>query len=191
MNEWSRLVRTVAPASPVITLDEAKRHLRVSHDDDNSDITELVEVATAAIEGPNGIGIALNEQTWRMSLDHFPCEVVIPLGPVTEITSICYTDADGDAATVDSWRTDLDTQPCRIWPARDTAWPAITCEPGAVKITFKCGFEQVPADLKAAVKLLVGHFYEHREAVTSDLKAVDLPMGIPAILERYRVGRFA
>lgn len=191
MNEWSRLVRAVAPAAPVLALDEAKRHLRVYHDDDDADISELVAVATAAVEGPNGIGIALAEQTWRMSLDYFPCEIRIPLGPVTEVISIDYTGADGDAASVPSWRADLDTQPCRVWPERDTAWPAISCEPGAVKVTFKCGFTEIPADLKAALKLLVGHFYEHREAVTTDLKAVDLPMGVDAILERYRVGRFA
>ena len=191
MSEWLRLVRTVAPSSPVITLAQAKRHCRVDHNDDDADITELVEVATAAIEGPNGIGIALMPQTWRMSLDYFPCEIKIPLGPVTAISSIGYTDADGDPATVASWRADLDTSPVRIWPARDTAWPAITCEPGAVKVVFTCGFASVPSDLKAALKLLVSHFYEHREAVTTDLKAIDLPMGVDAILNRYRVGRFA
>lgn len=191
MNEWSRLVRTVEPAAPAISLAEAKRHLRVLHDDDDADIAELVEVATAAIEGPNGIGVALSPQTWRMSLDHFPCEIIVPLGPVTSITSIAYTGADGNPATVPSWRADLDQQPLRIWPARDAAWPSLVCEPGAVKVTFVCGYTQTPSDLKAALKLLVGHFYEHREAVTTDLKAVELPMGVAAILDRYRVGRFA
>jgi len=191
MNEWSRLVRTVEPAAPVISLAEAKRHLRVLHDDDDADIAELVEVATAAIEGPNGIGVALSPQTWRMSLDQFPCEITVPLGPVTEISSIAYTDANGDPATVSSWRADLDAQPLKIWPARNAVWPSLVCEPGAVKVTFVAGFTKTPPDLKAAMKLLVGHFYENREAVTTDLKAVDLPMGVDAILNRYRVGHFA
>ncbi|WP_457578953.1 head-tail connector protein [Ensifer adhaerens] len=191
MNEWSRLVRTVEPAAPVISLAEAKRHLRVLHDDDDDDITELVEVATAVIEGPNGIGVALTPQTWRLSLDQFSCEITVPLGPVTEVSSIAYTDAEGNFATVASWRADLDQQPVRIWPARDAVWPSLVCEPGAVKVTFVCGYTKTPSDLKAALKLLVGHFYENREAVTTDLKAVDLPMGVAAILDRYRVGRFA
>lgn len=191
MNNWTRLVRTVPPAGPVISLVEAKRHLRVDFDDDNADIQDLIAVATAAIEGPDGIGVALTQQTWRMSLDHFPCEIVIPLGPVKSITSIVYIGADGNPANVTSWRTDFDASPCRIWPARDTAWPTVTCEPGAVKVTFVCGYDETPADLKAALKLLVGHFYEHREAVTTDLKAIDLPVGVDSILNRYRVGRFA
>lgn len=191
MNEWTRLVRTVAPAAPVVTLAEAKKHLRVSHDYDNDEIEAMVAAATAAIEGPNGIGIALSPQTWRLSLDHFPCEIVIPLGPVTAISSVGYVDSNGDAATVSSFRKDLDSSPVRLWPARDESWPAIVCEPGAVKVTFVCGYAETPPDLGWAIKLMVGHFYEHRESVTTDLQAIELPMGVSTILERYRVGRVA
>lgn len=191
MNEWTRLVRTVPPASPVVSLAEAKRHLRVFHDDDDADITAMVAAAEAAIEGPYGIGIALSPQTWRLSLDHFPCEIIVPLGPVTAVTSVAYSDANGSPATVSGLRLDLDSSPLRIWPARDTAWPETYCEPGVVKITFSCGYATLPQDLRWAILLLVGHFYQNREAVTTDLKAVDLPMGVASILERYRVGRFA
>lgn len=191
MNEWTRLVRTVAPASPVVSLAEAKRHLRVLHDDDDVDIEMMVAAATACIEGPNGIGIALSPQTWRLSLDGFPCEIIVPLGPVTDVTSVSYVDGNGTPATVSGVRFDLDESPLRIFPARDTPWPSTYCEPGAVKVTFACGYTELPADLRAAILLLVGHFYEHREAVTTDLKAIELPMGVTSILERYRVGRFA
>lgn len=191
MNEWTRLVRTVPPASPVVSLPEAKRHLRVFHDDDDADIQAMVAAAEAAIEGPYGIGIALSPQTWRLSLDHFPCEIIVPLGPITSVTSVSYTDANGTPVSVTGLRFDLDSSPLRIWPARDTAWPETYCEPGAVKITFVCGYATLPQDLRWAILLLVGHFYEHREAVTTDIKAIDLPMGVASILERYRVGRFA
>lgn len=192
MSEWLRLVRTVAPSSPAVSVDEIKRWSRSADFSDDDDILEMmVAAAQAAVEGPNGIGLALTPQTWKLSLDYFPCEITIPLGPVTAITSISYTDANGDTATVSDWRVDLDSSPCKIWPARDTAWPAITCEPGAVKVTFDCGFTETPADLKAAICLLAAHFYNNREAVTTDLKAVDLPMGVDAILNRYRVGRVA
>lgn len=192
MNEWSRLKLVTPPASPVVSLAEAKKQVRAEyHTDDDAYLTDLVGVATAFIEGPNGIGTALSPQSWRLSLDYFPCEIRIPLGPVTAITSITYADSNGDAATVDQWRVDFDTQPCRVWPERDIAWPAVTREPGAVKVVFVAGYETCPADLKHAIRLIVGHLYEHREAVTSDIKAEELPMGVQNILERYRVGRFA
>ena len=191
MNNWQRLVRTVAPDDPVVELEEIKKHCRVEYFTDDDDyLTELVEVATAFIEGPYGIGICLMPQTWRLSLDYFPSEIVIPLGPVTAISGITYTDADGDSATVSTWRADLDSSPCRIWPARDTAWPVSTLQPGAVKVTFTAGYETVPSDLKAAVKLIVGNLYENREAAT-EIKLTDLPFGVSTILERYRAGRVA
>lgn len=190
MNEWSRLVRTAAP-NPVVTLVEAKKQLRVLHSDDDEKILSLIAAAEACIDGPTGIGIALATQTWRLSLDRFPCEIIVPLGPVTEITSVTYRNAAGVVTPVTGLRYDLDESPVRIWPARDTAWPETYCEPGAVKVTFNCGYASLPQDLRHAILLLVGHFYEHREAVTTDLNAVELPMGVSSILERYRVGRFA
>jgi uncharacterized phiE125 gp8 family phage protein len=186
MNEWSRLKLVTAASGLAVTVEDAKRHLRVFHDDEDADIEGMIGAAIAAIEGPNGIGIALTEQTWRLSLDYFPSCILVPLGPITEIVSISY-----GADTVPSWRADFDTQPLRILPARDASWPSVTCEPGAVKVEFKCGYATIPADLRWAVLLMVGHFFEHREAVTTDLNAMDLPMGVASILERYRVGRFA
>ena len=63
---------------------------------------------------------------------------------------------------------------------------------GAVKVTFTAGFgdaSTIPDDLKAAVKLLIGHWYEHREAVVG-VEARDsstpLPLGVDLILDGYR-----
>ncbi|UGX87116.1 head-tail connector protein [Phyllobacterium meliloti] len=190
MNEWSRLALVTAATTEVVTLEEAKQQCRIFHTDEDGQIPLYINAAVAFIEGPNGIGAALRPQTWRLSLDHFPCEITIPLGPVTEVSSIGYTDSAGLPATVASWRADFDTQPLRIWPARDTAWPSIVCESGAVKVVFKCGYQAVPADLKAAVLLLTAHFYEHREAV-GEVEFYELPLAVQSILDRHRVGRFA
>jgi uncharacterized phiE125 gp8 family phage protein len=199
MNEWTRLVMTVPPTAPVVTLDEAKRHLRVFHNDDDADITAMVAAAQAAIEGPTGIGIALSPQTWRLSLDSFFSqsnwyrqEIVIPLGPVTAVASVTYRDANGTDQPVTGLRYDLAESPLRIWPARDTAWPLVWCEPGAVKVTFVCGYATLPQDLRWAILLMVGGYYENREAFTTSLKGLaELPLGVSSILERYRVGRVA
>ena len=171
-------------------MSDAKKHLRVYHNDDDAEIEAFIYAATAMIEGPTGIGIALSPQTWRLSLDYFPCEIVVPLGPVTSIVSVSFKDAAGADQPVSGLRYDVDAQPLKIWPARDTSWPEVYCEPGAVKVTFECGYEELPADLRAAVLLLVGHLYENREAV-ADVKMAELPMGVATILERYRVGRVA
>ena len=205
MNEWLRLALVTAPASTAVSLVEAKRQLRITHSDDDAYITTLISAATAFVEGPHGAGICLTPQTWRLSLDYFPCEIVIPLGPVTAITKITYTDADNDTViyyttnilevgAVSSIRADYDSQPCRLWPARDHAWPAVNVEPGGVKVTFSVGYATTPADLKHALLLLINHFYEHREAALdtgAKFGLLELPFGVETILNRYRPGRVA
>ncbi len=205
MNEWTRLVCTVPADGPAVSLDEAKRHLRVFHEDDDTDIEGMVAAAQGAIEGPTGIGIVLKPQTWRLSLDSFyevqgshrnqprrHGEIVVPLGPVTALTSVTYRDANGVDQPITGVRYDISESPMRIWPARDTAWPLVYCEPGAVKVTFECGFAELPQDLRWAILLLVGHYYENREAITTDVKGLaEIPLGVSSILERYRVGRVA
>jgi hypothetical protein len=47
----------------------------------------------------------------------------------------------------------------------------------------------VPDDIKMAVKLMVGHFYENREQVAVAIghlaKAIDLPKGVDDIMRPY------
>lgn len=216
MNEWSRLRLVAAPTDDVVTLAQAKAHLRISWNDEDDYITQVIAASRAVIEGPNGAGICLTPQTWRLSLDIFPgsirhagrashavgyemgniySEIRIPLGPVTQITSITYKDQDNNDQTVADFRVDYDTAPCRIWPARDQAWPIVLYEPGAVKVEFTAGFGDTPADLGWAMLLLISHFYEHREAVVGvldrSITPTEFPFGVTAILDRYRVGMIA
>jgi uncharacterized phiE125 gp8 family phage protein len=189
MNEWSRLSLVTAATTPVATTEEAKRHMNIFHADDDSLVDLYVAAATEFIEGPNGIGVALRQQTWRLSLDCFPAEIRIPLGPVTGVSAVKYTDAVGEEHNVTEFRLDKDAQPARLLPAAGSSWPAANA-PGAVKVEFTCGYTEPPFILKAAVLLLAGHLYLNREAV-GDGSLRELPFGVERILEHYRVGRFA
>ena len=191
---WQQLTRTLAPATPALSLATAKDHLRVEHEGDDVLIARLVEAATAAIEGPNGIGVALVTQTWRLSLDgYLPLPLELPLGPVQAVTGISYTDADGDTQTLDPalYSLDTDNRPARIVQSFSAPLPAVRRQLATVKVTFTAGYgtaDAVPADLQSAMLLMVGHLYHHREAVDRPLQ--ELPLGYAAITERYRVGRF-
>lgn len=194
---WSRLARTVAPLVAPVSLTEAKAHLRVDHDTEDDLITSLVDVALAGIEGPNGIGLALVTQTWRMRFDGgFPIPIVLPLGPVQSVASITYVDTDGDTQTLaaDQYVLSEDRSPAVIDRAYAVSWPAVRRQLSAVTVTFVAGFgdtpSDVPADLRHAMLLMVGHLYHQREAVIAGPFASELPMGVSAILERHRVGRF-
>lgn len=186
---WSRLVRVGDLPPAPLSLDAAKAHLRIDSDEEDDDVDALVASAVAAIDGPKGIGIAMVEQTWRLSLDRF-CEREIPLllNPVRSIVSVTYVDAAGDTQTIDAgdYQLDADQDPAILSPTFGTAWPSARCQPGSVKITFKAGFAaaadaetDVPADLVQAIKLTISNLYDNKDG------------GVPArardILNRYGV----
>lgn len=195
MSNWTRLIRVTPPSTTVVSIDEVKAHLNLGDDFEDDYLPTLIRAAEAYFEGPNGIGVALLTQTWRLSLDRFSSVISIPLGPVTEIVSITYTDAAGDTHEVDpaSYTYDLDTTPLRIVPAHGHSWPSVTLSPvGAVKVVFIAGYgdpAEVPADIRGAILLLIGHLHRNREA-TADKALSEIPFGVSTILDRYRVGLF-
>ena len=191
---WSRLSLVTAPASTPVSLAEAKAHLRVDATDEDALITLCIAKAVAAIDGPFGIGRCMITQTWLLSLDCFPdYEIRIPLGPVASVTTLKYLDTIGVEQTLSSsnyWVANK-REPTIIVPGYGLMWPNHRPMPGSVKIEFVAGASAATDDLKAAVLLLIGHYFEHREAVTDDKSAVELPLGVQYILDRYRAGRVA
>lgn len=168
---WS-LVQTVAPANPVVTLDEAKLHLRVEHDAENTLIERIVAAATERAEEIQSR--AFVKRTYRLTVPRFPRGRIIhlPRPPLQSVTSITYVDTDGATQTLaaESYRLDTDAVPGRVILARDGEWPATADEPDAVQVTYVAGYgddgSAVPEEQRAAVLLFVGHLYESREAIT-------------------------
>lgn len=223
MNEWSRLTIVTPPTNDPVTLEEVKAQLRISWADEDTYLTSLIKAATATIDGPHGIGLALMPQTWRLSLDGFPFwyaqvggeesrlspgygggdiayplrqAIRIPLAPVSAVNSIKYTDDNGSTITVDTSKyvVDLDATPARLTPPWGEAWPIAWWRAGGVKIEFVAGYTAVPADLKAAILLMIAHWYNAREAVVvndSRAVAIEVPFGVQSIIDRYRVGYVA
>lgn len=73
----------VPPGDAVVTLGEAKDHLRVLHDDEDALIASLIETATAYLDGLDGVlGRALGPQTWRAVFSEGSCTDRLPIGPI-------------------------------------------------------------------------------------------------------------
>lgn len=192
---WNRLILVAAPGVTPVSLLEAKAHLRVDFNDEDTLISLCIDKAVAAIDGPFGIGRCMVTQSWLLSLDCFPeYEICIPLGPVASITSIKYLDSAGVEQTLapSSYWPSLKCEPATVSPAYGATWPIHRAMPGSVKIEFVAGTAaaSVPADLRAAVLLLIGHYYDHR-AAAAEGQMSELPIGVEAILNRYRSGRVA
>lgn len=189
MVAWSRLRRVTAPVGPAVSLPSAKAHLRVDHDADDAYIEGLVEVAQSGIEGPHGIGVALLTQTWALHQSSLRFPVELPMGPVQAVTSITYLDGDDNEQTLDpnDYRLAVNCVPVVLYTGG--ALPA----GHDVAITFTAGFgtaADVPATLRHAILIMVGHLYAHREAAIVGATPAVMPLGYEALTDPYRVGRF-
>ena len=175
------------PAQEPVTLDEAKLHLRVDDDDDDSLIEATVKAARRYCEIFTRRSFV--QQTWRMDLDCFPFCIVIevPKSPLEVVNSINYLDASNVEQTLDLSTVTIDTTtstPARIVLNEGETWPATINNANAVKIEFVSGYsdtgECVPPTINQAILLLVGHWYENREAVV-DGNFKKVPMAVESL----------
>ncbi|SFB52335.1 phage conserved hypothetical protein, phiE125 gp8 family [Rhizobium sp. NFR07] len=189
------------PAAPVVSLAEAKTHLRVLHDDEDDYIEALVDTAVGMIDGADGwLGRAIAPQTWQLSLDRFPCSddngrsgrLHLPLAPLLAVDTVEFIGSDGIDGEISDYRVFGvgSTQPGYIKPARSSSWPSTDCEPEVIRITFTAGYDDVPKGIKHAILLMIGHWFENREEV-GDGKLVEMPMASKALLMPHRNWRGA
>lgn len=167
------LVR-VTPPELVVSVAEAKANLRVDHDEDDALIEGLIRAAMAFAQ--RYLSYPVGAQTFDLVLDAFPSsEIGIPY-PLASVDSVSYVDADGvtQIVTADNYVADPSGW---IVPAVD--WPSSMSVINAVTVRFTTS-EAVPDDVRQAILLLVGHYYEHREAAGDDVKAI--PLGVEMLL---------
>lgn len=183
---------TVPPQTEPLEYLPAKRHLRLSGDDEREDVEALIRVARRAVE--DRTRRALVSQTWALELDRFPaCGVIeLPRAPLSSVTSIVYTDTDGDSQTLATSQYDADakTLPPVVRRAYNVSWPATRRRFDAVTVTYVAGYgdrEDVPAPLVHAIKLLVGTLWENRESVLVGTITAKIPDTLDALLEPYRI----
>jgi len=157
-------VKTAAATAAVSTAD-AKLHLRVTNTEDNTYIDNLVLAATQKVEAFTNRNII--RATFNLYLTGFPKNgIVLPLSPVSSITSIKYYDSDNSLQTYSSasWFYSIYEEPVKV-DYIDTPAEAYQYRYDAVDVEFVCGYAtaaDVPESLISAILLLVGDMYENR-----------------------------
>jgi uncharacterized phiE125 gp8 family phage protein len=120
-------------------------------------------------------------------LDWFPECIELRKPPVQSVSSIAYLDENGDSQTLSSslYRTDLNSRPSRIEPAYGQSWPSTYGVSNSITVTFLAGYTTqalIPEQAKQAIKLLVSHWYSHRDAVLAGTIATELPLGYGSLI---------
>jgi uncharacterized phiE125 gp8 family phage protein len=158
---------------------EGRAQCRVDGTEEDALIQGYIDAATEVVQ--HRVGRVLMVQQWSQSLDCFPAyEIILPIGPVTEVTAIRYVDGDGETVTlaIDAYTVDTDSVEARIRPV--DGWPVTSSIMNAVTLEWSAGGDCPPAS-KQAIRFLVGHYYANREAVTTGPSAVDLPQSVTAL----------
>jgi len=191
-------VPVAAPTEEPFGVEVALEHLRL---EDSSPDIELVRTLIVAARQwvEQYCRRALVTQTWKVVLDAFPCgELMLPLSPVQSVSAIEYI-APGET-TLTTWGAAYYVVATagirgRIWPAPGMSWPSTDLQrPETVEVEYLAGYGEAPTVPKAilqAMLLLIGHWYENREATISGTIIADVPMGVQALLGPYRVIEFA
>lgn len=180
------------PAEQPVSLADAKAHLRIDHDDEDAQVAAAVAAATGHLDGWDGIlQLALVTQTWEVAFAGFSSFLRLPLRPVQEITSVIYRDAAGGSQTLaaDDYLLHGGVLGAYLAAAPGKSWPETQGRDDAVVVRFVAGYggaSDVPPTLKAAILLMMAHWFDNRGAVAFGVTAAELPLGVAALIAPYR-----
>lgn len=175
-----------------VTLEEAKLHCCVEHDQDNELIESFIQSATDFAQRRTGRYFLY--QRWRFFLDCFPKnEINFTCAPIFDLEGIQYYDVENNLQTLDqnTYEVDLVTEPAAIKPK--AAWPKTTNGYNKVLITAGLGYgdqeqaiDNLPASIKIAINLMVADLYRNRaDSAARQLHTV--PNGVKAHLDQHRL----
>lgn len=135
--------------------------------------------------------------------------IVLPRFPVyyhatSNPVSIVYFDTSGTeqtltVGTTGDYRIDADSRPGRIYLGVNATWPATQQRTNAVEVFWTAGFltssalgdtdgrYYLPDGILQAIKILVAHWYEHREPIIVGGNIGTVPMSVESLLWANRV----
>lgn len=185
---------TTAPTELPVTIQEAKRHLRIPQGVDTWDIliSSLITAATTWAE--NYTQRRFVQATVRQWHDQFPSDqspVMLQANIVTDDVTfeVNYWDAD-DVSTVlvkdTDYKVETIQEPGSIYLTPNTFWPTTKSgKRNAVRITYKAGYgaaSAVPYELKQAILLIMASWYEQ----PSDFEMTVTTSAV-RILDQYKI----
>lgn len=177
-----------APSAALFTAADLHAQLRIDTTDEDTLIEDYIEAATQTVESDSRL--YLRPAELKLHVDERPSgfePLLIQRGPVTAVTAITYIDTAGVEQTWDAAEYDVDlvSLPARISPAFGESWPVARIQQRAIAVAFDAGYAavgNVPAVALQAIKLLVGHWFDNREAAGDVTE--EIAFSYSALLER-------
>jgi uncharacterized phiE125 gp8 family phage protein len=162
--------RISGPTAEPVTLSEAKKQLEIASSDTSHDTHLSALIGAAREQWEHDTDRVTCYASFRIRTSDFYDNFGLLKGPIQSITSIQYFDGNNTLATLDPSLYQLHDDEIRLgyqvslpaWAARWDAWA----------ITYRCGYSQdgqsVPDIDKAAILMLVAHYFENRDMMMSE-----------------------
>ncbi len=181
------------PAALPVSLAEAKNHLKIDHNDEDTYVESLIEAATKWAE----------EYTWRFLIDteaqlfinNFENKIYVGKG-CNDISEIAYLDNNDAYQVIPStnYYLDLNCQPAIIQFKDSYSFPVTSEKLNLIRISLTAGFgpaaSDVPSPIKSAILLMVGHLYENRQDEISGTVVSKFSINSKFLLNPYRINTF-
>ena len=199
--KYNSVTRATGPAVEPLTVAEAKLHLRVDISDDDAYIGTLITAAREWVESYLDRTLITTQLILRAA--EFPTEELelarppmVASGTATAVV-ITYTLADTTTATLSTalYRVDRTTTPGNVAPIINGTWPSDVIEDAnAVAVTYWAGYgptsASVPATIRHAMLMLIGHWYDRRSAVLTGTISKPLEFAVESLLASNNWGQY-
>jgi uncharacterized phiE125 gp8 family phage protein len=201
--QYRSLTRQTPPAVEPVTVAEAKAHLRVDVSDDDTYIGTLITAAREWCE--QYLDRTLVHTQWVMRFDSFPPDgtqdIELPRPPMsmagtTTAVILTFTSETGgtQAYSTDSFRVDRNATPGAVKTLYGQTWPPHLMDDNAVSVTWWAGYgsagSSVPAAVRHAILMLVGHWYENRSTVLVGSISKQLEFAVESLLSSHTWGSY-
>jgi uncharacterized phiE125 gp8 family phage protein len=199
--KYNSVTRVAGPAVEPLTVAEAKLHLRVDISEDDAFIGTLITAAREWVE--NYLDRTLITTQLILRAAEFPTEELelarppmVASGTATTVV-VTYTLADTTTATLSTalYRVDRTSTPGNVAPIINGTWPSDVIEDAnAVAVTYWAGYgptsASVPATIRHACLMLIGHWYESRSTVLVGVTSKPLEFAVESLLASNNWGQY-
>jgi uncharacterized phiE125 gp8 family phage protein len=183
------------PTYEPVTLGEAYQHLRIDYDSDTPEDSTLINayITAARVYCENFLGMTLPKKVLELNVLESADEVYLPNGPILSVTQATYEtyetvqNSDGDDEILPTEHET--TYTLNTFTGKVSGFGVKPTATNNFKIRYEAGFEEsspIPKDIKIAMLLLIGHYYEHREEA-SEKPLSSIPNGVDSILRPNRI----
>lgn len=155
---WFPATVTTPATSEPVSLAEAKRQVRVFHDDDDIEIGDLISTARNHVE--KYCSAYLATQTVTVQTDTWCDFAHLPVRPAQSVASLSYVDVTGATQTVATTVYELRSDAIvlkfgQVWPPMQYG--------SLITLTAVVGFAAVEPAVKHAILIRIADLYETRE----------------------------